>query len=64
MRVWVVKMNETYHPLKDSKTYYVYGSGLIAIPSSRMNEVSRMKLEYHSEEVRKAMMAARTRKIA
>ena len=57
-------MSETSNPPQDGKTYYVYGSGLIAVPYSRMNEIPRLRLEYHSEEVRKAMMAAMTRKFA
>lgn len=57
-------MSKTSRPPQDSRTYYVYGSGLIAVPYARMNEVPRLRLEYHSEEVRKAMMAAQTRKIA
>jgi hypothetical protein len=57
-------MSETYTPPHVSKTYYVYGSGLIAVPGARLNEVPRLRLEFHSEEVRKVMMAARTRKIA
>jgi hypothetical protein len=46
------------------RTYYVYGSGLMAVPFSRMNDVSRLKAEFHSSEVSWAMMAARTRKLA
>jgi hypothetical protein len=64
MSIWLVKMSETSNPPQDGKTYYVYGSGLIAVPYSRMNDIPRLRLEYHSEEVRKAMMAARTRKFA
>lgn len=44
--------------------YYVFGSGLMAVPSGRLNEIPRMKAEFHAEEVKLAMTAARTRKVA
>ena len=32
------------------KTYYVYGSGLFAVPGTRINEIPRLRSEYHSKE--------------
>jgi hypothetical protein len=46
------------------KTYFVYGSGLMAVPFSRVNDVPRLKSEFHASEVSWALMAARTRKLA
>lgn len=46
------------------KSYYVYGSGLMAVPFSRVNDIPRLKAEFHANEVSWAMTAARTRKLA
>ena len=48
----------------EHKAYFVYGSGLIAIPTGRLNEVPRMKAAFHANEVSWAMVVARTRKVA
>jgi hypothetical protein len=45
-------------------TSYVYGSGLMAVPYSRINDIPRLKSEFHASEVSWAMAAARTRKLA
>lgn len=57
-------MSDTIQHVLGRKTYYVYGSGLIAIPHTRINEVSLLKSEYHAEESRKAFMLAQARRIA
>ena len=64
MGVWLAKVSETSHKTEERKTYFVYGSGLIAVPYHRMNEIPRLKAQFHSDEVSWAMTAARTRKIA
>lgn len=46
------------------RTYYVPGSGLMAVPYHRINDILRLKSEFHASEVSWAMMVARTRKIA
>jgi hypothetical protein len=43
------------------KTYYVYGSGLFAVPSSRINEIPRLRSEYHSAEAKVAWALVRSR---
>ena len=57
-------MSETSEFKGVGKTYYVYGSGLMAVPFSRVNDIPRLKSEFHASEVSWAMSAARTRKIA
>jgi len=47
-----------------SKAYYMYGSGLIAVPASRLHEFPKLKVEFHTEEARKGMMLAWARKMA
>ena len=64
MDVWLIEMSETNHSRIGGKTYYMYGSGLIAVPSTRVNEFPRLKAEFHAEEVRKGMMLAWARKPA
>ncbi|HEY6283123.1 MAG TPA: hypothetical protein VIW22_04280 [Nitrososphaerales archaeon] len=43
------------------KTYYVYGSGLFAVPGARINEISRLRSEYHSTEAKVAWALIRSR---
>ena len=64
MHVWLIEMNTTDHKSTGAKTYYMYGSGLIAVPHARISEFPRLKAEFHSEEVRKGMMLAWSRKPA
>lgn len=45
----------------ERKTYYVYGSGLFAVPSSRINEIPRLRTEYHSAEARIAWAFVQSR---
>ncbi len=44
--------------------YLVQGSGLMAVPSGRINEIPRLKQEFHAGEVAFALAAARARKPA
>ncbi len=48
----------------EGKTYFVYGSGLVAVPYGRLNEIPKLRNEFHANEVSMAVMAARARKIA
>ena len=64
MGVLLIEMNSTSQVQKTSKAYWMYGSGLIAVPHSRVNEFPRLKVEFHAEEVRKGMMLAWARKMA
>ena len=57
-------MSETCHEIDEGKTYFVYGSGLMAVPYHRLNDIPRMKAQFHADEVAWAMNAARTRKLA
>lgn len=43
------------------KTYYVYGSGLFAIPSSRVNDIPRLRSEYHEAEAKRAWALLQSR---
>ncbi len=64
MHVWLSKMSEITIVNEGRKTYYVYGSGLMAVPYHRINEIPRLKAEFHASEVNFALTAARARKIA
>jgi len=57
-------MNQTSHKTEVGKSYLVYGSGLMAVPYGRLNEIPRIKAEFHENEVAWAKKAALTRKIA
>ena len=57
-------MSKTNQKRNGSKAYYMFGSGLIAVPLSRINEFPKLKVEFHTEEVRKGMMLAWARKMA
>ncbi len=57
-------MDNIREKAEDGKMYFVHGSGLIAVPYGRLNDVPMLKVEFHEEEVRKAMLAARARKLA
>ena len=57
-------MNETDVPQRGAQTYYVYGSGLIAIPRNRVNDVPELKSESHAAEAKRAMLFAWARKLA
>jgi len=57
-------MNETGVPQREAQTYYVYGSGLIAIPRNRVNDVPELKSESHAAEAKRAMLFAWARKLA
>ncbi|MDA4120853.1 MAG: hypothetical protein OK404_00420 [Thaumarchaeota archaeon] len=52
---------ETCQP-KGRKTYYVFGSGLLAIPEERTNEIHKLKREFHEEEARRAILIALARR--
>ena len=43
------------------KTYYVYGSGLFPVPSSRINEIPKLRSEYHSAEAKIAWAFVQSR---
>ena len=63
MCVCLTKMKESIDSAEGPKTYYLHGSGLIAVPCDRVNEFPRLKLEFHAEEVRMAMIQASSRKL-
>ncbi len=46
------------------ETYYVHGSGLMAVPYHRLNEIPELKLEFHANESRRAVLMASVRKVA
>ncbi len=64
MRLCRSNMDNIREKAEDGKMYFVHGSGLIAVPYGRLNDVPMLKAEFHQEEVRKAMLAARARKLA
>ena len=43
------------------KIYYVFGSGLFAVPGTRINEIQRLRSEYHSSEAKIAWALIRSR---
>jgi len=49
---------------REGTTYFVYGSGLMPVPYHSLNEVPRVKLEFHASEAKQAIMLALTRKLA
>ena len=57
-------MSETHKATERGRSYYVYGSGLMAVPYHRLNDIPRLKSEFHAAEVSWAIMAAQTRKVA
>lgn len=57
-------MSNTGQQIEEGKTYFVYGSGLMAVPYWRLNEIPKLKNEFHANEANVAMMAALARKIA
>jgi len=62
MYVWLTKM-PTECAERNTKTYYVYGSGLFPVPAGRRNEVQKLKVEYPAAEVARALQSARARKV-
>jgi hypothetical protein len=48
----------------EGMTYLVYGSGLMPVPYHSLNEVQRLKSEFHLSEAKQAMLLALTRKLA
>lgn len=46
------------------RVYYVYGSGLFAVPAERVNEVGQLKLEHHAREARAAVAVSLIRRAA
>lgn len=64
MHVCVIKMNETSETAAERKAYFVFGSGLIPVPHTRMSEVGRVKGEFHAQESKRAIMMAQARKLA
>ncbi len=59
----MTEMENKFEP-KGRTTYYVHGSGLIAVPSERMNEIPRVKSEFHKDEAKRAIILARAWKPA
>jgi hypothetical protein len=54
-------MNTKSKPIR-SGTYYVFGSGLMPVPCERVNEIPRLRFEFHAVEARKAMLLAAMRR--
>jgi hypothetical protein len=46
------------------RVYYVYGSGLFAVPAERVNELGQLKLEHHAREARAAIAVSAIRRVA
>ncbi len=57
-------MNKITQDAEEGKSYWVFGSGLMAVPYSRLNDIAGVKAEFHASEVSWAMAAARARKLA
>ena len=47
-----------------TRTYYVYGSGLIPVPHERVNDISQLKSEHHADESKRGMMLAMAIRVA
>ena len=58
--VWLSEMS-AIDDVCPKKTYYVYGSGLFAVPSTRVNEIPKLRSEYHASEVKIAWALIRSR---
>jgi hypothetical protein len=61
MDVCMIEMNSTIDGFSEKKTYYVYGSGLFAVPGSRINEIPRLRSEHHAAEAKRAWAFAQGR---
>jgi hypothetical protein len=59
--VWLIDMKAT-KPSTEKETFYIFGSGLMPVPSARMNEVTRLKHEFHASEADRALFLARMRR--
>ena len=57
-------MNDTSQQTKAKGQYFVFGSGLMPVPLGRINEIPRLKKEFHASEVSFALAVGRTRKFA
>ena len=57
-------MNKIQASEKLPKTYYIHGSGLMGVPSARVNEIPRLKAEFHAGESKRALEFARMKKVA
>jgi len=55
------EMSTTTEQFCQRKIYYVYGSGLFAVPESRINEIPRLRSEYHAEEANRALAFVQAR---
>jgi len=40
----------------ESEEYYIHGSGLIRIPTARLNEIPKVVQEFHEREVARARL--------
>ena len=58
--VWLSEMSAIVEVCQ-KRTYYVYGSGLFAVPSSRVNEIPKLRSEYHAAEAKIAWALIRSR---
>ena len=57
-------MSEINAKARGRVVYYVHGSGLMGIPFYKLNEIPRMRIEFHANEAKRAMLAAWARKPA
>ncbi len=64
MGVWLSEMSEIHVSPKMMRTYYVYGSGLIPVPHERVNDISRLKSEYHADQSKRGVMLAMAIRVA
>ena len=55
-------MSESQTNGHEAETYFVYGSGLMPVPYHSLNEIPRLKEEFHAKESRQAILAAWSRK--
>jgi hypothetical protein len=56
-------MSEICTKVHEAETYYVPGSGLMGVPHERMNDIPRLRSEFHAGEAKRAMMLALARRI-
>jgi hypothetical protein len=61
MDVCMSEMDKTTEDLCQRRTYYVYGSGLFAVPGSRINDIPKLRSEYHAVEAKRAWALALAR---
>ncbi len=54
MVVWVIPMENIDSQTCEPEVFYVHGSGLFGVPRDRMNDIPKLRAEFHANEARRA----------